>query len=158
MAHRIPAPIWFNTRPSRILAAYIGVLHALAFAALFPTPLPAWALVTAAVGLTFHGAWCVRGRAFQRGAAGVKALHWQADGAWRVLAGDGRMHRYTHVLVRMAHPWLILVELGGAKCRPRTLVLAADSADAEVLRRLRVRLRGLQPGRHVDQDRPLAGT
>lgn len=157
MAARTPAPVWFQTRPSRYLAVFLVTVHALAIIAVAQTPLPGWAALMASVALMANGVWCVIARAWQRGPVGVKALHWQTDGVWRVLAGDGQVYRYTTAQVGLAHPWLVLVDLTGPDAS-RTLVLAADSADPEALRRLRVRLRALRPAHELDQDRPLAGT
>lgn len=157
MARRDPAAVWFQTRYSRYLLVFFTGLHGLALLALWLTPLPAWAWALSGLALVGHGRRLVRTHAAHRGREGVRALHWQSDGAWRVLTGDGRVHRYEDVAVTLAEPWAILMTLAGPGARPRKVLLARDSAAPDALRRLRVRLR-TRPPDELDQPRPLAGT
>lgn len=157
MARRTPAPIWFQTRPSRHLCAYLVAVHVLAWAALWLTPSPAWLRVLTGVVLAIHLAWQIRRHVFRHGAAGIRALHWQADGRWRVLDGTGRLTGYRRVRVDLAAPALILARLTGEQ-GARWLLLAGDSADPEALRRLRVRLRRAQWQGEADQGPSPAGT
>jgi len=157
MARRTPAPVWFQIRRSRQLIVYLLIAHGLGAVGLLlaelATPIRAGLglvlLLSLARQLWVHGA--------RRGAAAVRAVHWQADGHWRVLDGRGLPQSYEGCQVVLATPELVLVQLRGRAGR-RWLLLAADSADAQSLRLLRVRLRRERGQDDRNQDSPLAGT
>lgn len=157
MAHRDPAPVWFQTRASIQLILYLIAIHALGGLGLWLAELPATLRLGAGLVLLAslgHGLWIHGAR---RGARAVRAVHWRADGGWRVLDGRGGAGDYQDQRVVLADPALLLVRLSGPTGR-RWLVLAGDSADAESLRLLRVRLRRRVGRGDRAQDGPLAGT
>jgi toxin CptA len=157
MARRTPAPVWFQTRPSRRLIAYLLVAHALGATGLLLAELALPLRAGLTLTLLFSLARQLWVHAARRGAAAVRAVHWQADGHWRVLDGRGLAQTYETCQVVLAAPELVLVQLRGRAGR-RRLLLAADSADAQSLRLLRVRLRRQGGQQNPAQDSPLAGT
>lgn len=156
MATRIQAPIWFQTRPSRQLLIYLLSVHGLGAVGVGLADVPT--IISTGLGLALLGSlirqlWLHIAR---RGPAAVRAVHWQADGRWRVLTGQGAVPVFEDCQVVVAVPALILVRLV-SRHATRWLLLAGDSADPQVLRLLRIRLRRHhQQGGH--QDTPLAGT
>jgi len=157
MARRTPAPVWFQIRRSRQLIAYLLIAHGLGVVGLLladlATPiragLGAVLLFSLIRQLWVHGA--------HRGPVAVLAVHWQADGHWRVLDGRGLARTYEGCQVVLAAPELVLVRLLGRAGR-RWLLLAGDSADPQALRLLRVRLRRQRASADPAQDNPLTGT
>jgi len=151
-------PIWFRVRASRMLLVYLWLLHGLAGVSLAVAALtPAWRILLALLLLAslLYG---MRLQILRRGHRAVRQVRWAADGSWHIRDGCGDSWRYPHGEVVLAGPPLILVRLHGVTAgRTRWLVLAADSADAEVLRRLRVRLRACACDDRDDQAGSPAG-
>jgi hypothetical protein len=155
MARQAPAPIWLRIRASRYLLLYLLAVHGLAGLACWRVPLPPLWRATALLLLMASLGWYLRVYVWRQGAAAVTAAHWQADGSWMVTDGRGRASHCPRYEVTLDGPLLIVVRLYG-KSHNRWLVLARDSADAEALRQLRVRLRR----RNLEapaQDGPLTG-
>ena len=135
-------PLVFERRPSAILTAFIIAAHALAASPLLFLPLPwflALAWLTLVLGalvreLTRHG--LPARRRF------VGRVRWGQDGRWQLETGDGRLWP-AEAVAALVSPWLCIVHwrrpVGGA----RSLVLPADSLDADSHRRLR---RALEEG------------
>lgn len=157
MARRTPAPVWFETRRSCYLLTYLLAVHGAAGLALWVAAIPGPARWVAGSALLAGLAWQLRRHVLRRGTAAVRAVHWLTDGRWRVRDGTGRITGYPEVEVVLAVPALIILRLSGP-AGVRSLMLAADSAEPQALRRLRVRLRGLYYRQQRDQGRPLAGT
>lgn len=157
MARRDPAPVWFQTRVSRRLILYLAGAHGSAALALWLAVLPVWGKAVIGVLLLAsfgHGMWVHGAR---RSRYAVRAVHWQADGQWRVLDGRGSTGLYHDQRVVLAEPSLILVRLTGM-ARRRWLLLAPDSAEGDALRRLRVRLRRVSGTEQGVQAGSLSGT
>lgn len=157
MAQHSPASVWLQTRVSNRLLSYLLLLHGLSGVAIWLTGLPFVVLIGASVGLGVHLVWQLRVHVFRHGRAGVRVVHWQTDGCWRILDGDGQVHRYEKVTPVIASPMFLLAKLESQTGR-RWLLLASDSASPEPLRQLRVRLRQFRPDDGPDQSRSLAGT
>ena len=127
--------IAFDYRPSRLLAAALVAMLALALAsvALSGFGVPAQgALAAAAIGYA--------ALALRRSLRGdVRRVAWHAAGHWRIVDGDGQEHvaDLAHAVVRGAWIALRLRRVDGARV---ALLLAPDNSDAELRRRLRVRL------------------
>lgn len=157
MRKHAPEPIWFQVRPSRILLYYLVLLHAAGATALWLLQAPPeWrALGVSVVGLSLlHHLWT---HWWLRGSRAVRRLHWRADGSCWVCDGEFRDHVYREVEVLLVKPSLILARLVG-NGRRRWLLLAGDSAEPDILRRLRVRLRRQVSKGDKDQDTSLRGT
>ena len=129
------AAIAFDYRPSRLLAGAIVLVLALALlgVTLSGFGLPIKLLIAA--GSTVYAALTLR--RFLRG--GVRRAAWHEAGHWRIVDGDGEEHGadLAHAVVRGAWIALNLRRADGARI---ALLLAPDNSDADVRRRLRVRL------------------
>jgi hypothetical protein len=126
-------------RPSRRLAAFLILAHGLAAAAVLAAGAPLWLRLSLAVAVAGSLFYQLRAGVMGRGA--IRRAVWYPDGEWAVIDARGRSLAADLLPGVVSLPWLVLLRLkplrGG---RVRTLLLASDSADADVLRRLRVRL------------------
>lgn len=156
MAHATEPAVTLHTRHSRYLTLYLLLVHGAALAAPLLTPLWFPARLGAALLVLLCLVRQLRAHSWRRGRHATRALHWRADGRWTVTDGAGDTLEYARCQVVLAEPGLILVQLRSPG-RRHWLVLAADSAGAEPLRQLRVRLRRLDAGR-CDQEAPFPGT
>ena len=130
------AAIAFDYRPSRLLAAAIVVVLALALLAVWLSGLDPVLKLLAAAAAVAHAAASLR--RFLQGNT-VRRAAWQEAGHWRVVDRDGeeRVADLSGATVRAG--WIVL-NLRGAGAARITLVLAPDNSAAELRRRLRVRL------------------
>jgi len=150
--HHPEATLIIPLRTSRCLAlAWIGV-HAAALAAVVGTSLPAWLQVAALPALALHGLWGWRTR-----------LHWPEDsrlvcsasGEWSLEVAGKSAERCSTAVATWVQPGVVVLRLESGKAGRPGVVLCADAVDADLHRRLRVRLRrtggaaerdgGLQP-------------
>ncbi len=132
------APV-LELRPSRRLLAALGGLHGLAAMGLMVAPLPmapSLALGAAlAASLTFN--------LYRFGAPAsrwfLRRLECGADGVWRLRYGDGR-RREAWLLGGYVHPQLLVLRFATGRFTRCAAVILPDTAEAEALRRLRVRV------------------
>jgi len=134
-----PASLKIDIRPSAVLAAALGAVHILALVVACLN-LSGWASYAVIAGVLLSGSASLAA-VLQLRSAAVVHLELHADGraAWRDRGGfwhHGRLGGDHYV-----SPALVVIGLRPAEARARRLVLAADSASAEDLRRLRVWLR-----------------
>jgi len=116
-----------------------GAGHILAIVAVVVSSIPWWAKVAFIAGAAFslarfgyrYGA--SRGRGF---IARVEKM----DERWRLESGDGVVH-WARLTSGYAHPLIIILNFRLESGRQRSLTLLPDSADSDVLRRMRVWLR-----------------
>ncbi|HMW40947.1 MAG TPA: hypothetical protein PKC88_01070 [Plasticicumulans sp.] len=136
-SRRPPPPFEIAIGRSPRLLLLQAVLHALALLAIGVCRLPgglSWGL--AGVVLASFG------RELDR----YRRPRWRAlaadAGGWALVADDGSRRALTPVSAYV-HPWLVIVRYvtGSDGWWPRALLIAADAADTQALRRLRVRLR-----------------
>ncbi len=129
-----------DIRPSRQLAAFVVLIHLLALVAVAAAGIP-W-LLRVALGVALAGNLvraCAQGHP---GLGSIRRAVWFADGEWALVDVHGRSFGAEAEPGPVCLPWLVVVRLRPLRAgRVRNLVLAADSADADVLRRLRTRLR-----------------
>ncbi len=119
----------------------LGALHLGAVACGFVTDLPlaiqgllALCVLLAAVrGIALHGS--------RRAARSIVLLVWDRRGQWRLLQRDGRMLDVRLEHGAYAHPKLLVLPFRTHSGRRVPVLVAPDTADAEGLRRLRMRLR-----------------
>jgi toxin CptA len=134
-------PIEVELRPSRRVAAFLSLTHAAALAAAASLALgPELRAALAATVLTGYIV-SFRRLVLGIGPGALRRVRWTADGRWQVRDGAGHEHEATLVGRPVVSDWLTVLRLRGADGRERPLLLCADSADAEALRKLRVRLR-----------------
>ena len=127
--------IAFDYVPSRWLAGAIVVVALLALVAVAFAGLAAWMKLTfgcAVIAYAFH--------ALQRHLlASTRRVAWHEAGHWRMALADGeeRVAELRHAVVRGG--WLVLT-LRAVNGERMSLILGPDNTDADVRRRLRVRL------------------
>jgi toxin CptA len=125
-------------RPSGSLAAFLIAVHAAAGGALAATPLPAWVHVTllaATVASLVHG---LATQALVRGTRACRELTWESSGEWTLRRGSEPLAARL-LGTSFVHPRLVVLNFRLARGRA-SVVLPFDGVDAEVFRRLRVRL------------------
>jgi hypothetical protein len=125
-------------RPSRSLASAIVVAHGIAIAAAF-VGLPASAAVIVAAGLGLSVAHHLR-LALHRSSLAVAGLEFMAHGGIAVAGPAGDWSPATLRSAAAPVPWLVALTMRDALGRKRVVCVLPDAADADALRRLRVRL------------------
>jgi hypothetical protein len=132
--------ICLRRRPSRLLAAYLIVIHLLALTALLqPLAVPAWfgaiGFGAVLISIGYHS------RLYLRLADSANAYWiWNSDGYWRHGALQGVFSLQEPGSVNT--PWFVVLILSGPDGKSRRrLLLIRDQLDADDFRRLRVRLR-----------------
>ena len=127
--------IAFDYVPSRWLAAAIVAAAVLALVSVALTGVSAWlklAIGCAVVGYAAHSLWRHLGASMRR-VAWHEAGHWKSAHA----SGEERVAELQNAVVRGG--WLVLTLRSGNGERV-ALILGPDNSDADVRRRLRVRL------------------
>jgi toxin CptA len=135
--------IGFEYRPSRLLRRTLVLVAALAVLAVALSALPVWLrllLATAASLATWHA---LRHLATNP----IVAAGWSADDAWTLRLTDHEDVPATLASFRVLGAF-VLLRLQTAE-RGVQLLLGPDNSDADIRRRLRMRLATIQPGEAV---------
>jgi toxin CptA len=136
--------IGFEYRPSRLLRRMLILVAALAVLAVALSALAAWLklpLVTTASLATWH--------ALRRLATNpIAAAGWSADDAWTLRLTDHEDIPATLASFRVLGAF-VLLRLQTAERGVQVLLLGPDNSDADICRRLRMRLATIQPGEAV---------
>jgi toxin CptA len=133
--------IGFEYRPSRWLRQTLVLVAALALSAVALSALPMW-LKPLLVVLVSLATW----RTLRRLAAGpVTAAGWGAGDAWTLHLSDHQDVPATLASFRVLGAF-VLLRLRTAEHGVQVLLLAPDNSDADIRRRLRMRLATVQPG------------
>lgn len=133
--------IGFEYRPSRLLRRVLVLVAALALLAIALSALPTWLrlLLAAAVSLA---TW----RSLRRLATGpVVAAGWNAGDSWTLHLADHEDVPATLASFRVLGTF-VLLRLRTAERGVQVLLLAPDNSDADIRRRLRMRLATIQAG------------
>lgn len=147
------APLRLRPGRSSRLAAFLLLVHSLAVAVLTATALPLWVrlgLVLALVASLIHGHALHVARDWPWAITGAV---WDELGLWRLTLASGRTleaELLSDSFVTL--PLVVLNFRTGPWWSRRSLVLASDAMDREMLRKLRVRLKleyARDPGRAV---------
>ena len=127
--------ITFDYRPSRRLGAAIVAMALLAAVAAALCGLDAWQKAIVLVAAITGGAlgWQRSRRSL------VQRCAWYGDDRWRVRDARGEEHHAVLLHAAVRGPMIALVLSAGA-LRRVALILLPDNSDAELRRRLRVRL------------------
>jgi toxin CptA len=129
------AAIAFDCRPSPGLIAALAVVWLLAMVALFASAVPFAVALAGGAAASPYAAFALR-RALM---PSVVRCAWHADGQWRVRDRDGFEHAATLRHASVRGPLIVLLLLAGP-LRKVAIILLPDNSDADVRRRLRVRL------------------
>lgn len=136
--------IGFEYRPSRLLRRMLILVAALAVLAVALSALAAWLkllLVATASLATWH--------ALRRLATNpIAAAGWSADDAWTLRLADHEDVPATLASFRVLGAF-VLLRLQTAERGVQVLLLGPDNSDADIRRRLRMRLATIQPGEAV---------
>ncbi len=141
MSRASAAPLRIEAGPSRRIALYLLLVHTAGLAVLPWLPL-AWYLQLAlalSIGAGLVNAWSVHAR--RSAPRAIHAAELDSEGAWTLYLADGRALAGRMLSSSFVHPALLVLNFRTGRFRRRHLVLLADAADPDVLRRLRVQLR-----------------
>ena len=131
----------FEFRPSRQLAVVLVGVHVLACLALLPLALPLWAKLALPAVLIISAAYHLWRYAWLRAGQAVTSLVVEGDEV-RLLRRDGTERVARVMQDSLVTPLLsVLILLPEGARRACSVVILADSLDAESYRRLRVWLR-----------------
>lgn len=132
--------IYLARRPSRLLAAYLILIHLLAFLALLsPLAVPVWLHAIGFCAILISIGYYLRQYLHQVD-TGSAHWNWNSDGNWRHGAAEGVFNLQAESSVNT--PWFVVVSLRGTDGEDRRrLLIIRDQLDADDFRRLRVRLR-----------------
>jgi toxin CptA len=127
--------IAFDYVPSRWLAAAIVAIALLALAAVAFAGVATWVKLALGCAVAGYSAHSLR----RHLGASTRRVAWHEAGHWRIAPADGddRAAELQHAVVRGG--WLVLTLRAGDGERV-ALMLGPDNSDADVRRRLRVRL------------------
>ena len=127
--------------PSRLLAIYISISHAVAAAALcwsaLHRPLLLWLLIPLAISAGRSWVW----HASRTASTAIGSLESLPDGEWRLVERSGVALSARLAPRNFVAPWMTILTFTVDRWRRRHLVLLQDNCDGDSLRRLRVRLR-----------------
>lgn len=140
-SHGSAPPIELELKRSRRLAGFLFVGHALALGAAAYAHLPPFAAAAIAATVLTSFVFNFRRLCQLEGRRAVRRVVWTSDGRWRVTDGTGAEHEATLEPSPTVAPELVILRLRGTDGVLRTVLLLADSADADQQRRLRSRLR-----------------
>lgn len=133
--------IGFEYRPSRRLQRSLIAVAALALLALALCGLAGWLKLLLAAGVLGATWFSIR----RLTASPVQAAGWSPDAGWTL-----HLHPHQDVPATLASfralGSLVLLRLRTADRGVQVLLLAPDNSDADIRRRLRMRLATLQPG------------
>ena len=133
--------IGFEYRPSRRLQRGLLALAMLVVLALALCGLAGWLKLLLAAGVLGATWQAIR----QLARSPVRAAGWSADASWTL-----HLHPHQDVPATLASfrvlGSLVLLRLRTAEQGVQVLLLAPDNSDADIRRRLRMRLATLQPG------------
>ena len=127
--------IAFDYAPSRWLAAAIMAIALLALVAVAFTGIGMWTKLALGCAVVAYAARAV----WEHAHGSVRRVAWHQAGHWRIAHADGeeRVAELRHAVVRGA--WLVLT-LCATDGKRVALILGPDNSEADVRRRLRVRL------------------
>lgn len=123
-------------RPSRQLAGFLILLHALAFIAAIANPLPIWARAALLVFTIANFGYSFRQAVLRTAVTGLRCVPGQS---WILYQREGESTRAQLSTSTLVTPWLVLLHFQGER-KKSSLLLCRDSLDAESFRRLRVLL------------------
>jgi toxin CptA len=130
----VPA-IGFEYRPSRVAERVLAAVTALAVAAVWLSAMPWWGCLAASIAL--GTAWTLEHRRWRR--PSIRAAVWASDGSW-MLQQASSAEMPAHLRSFRALAGCLWLRLEAAPRRPVSLFFAPDNSDADLRRRLRMRL------------------
>lgn len=134
------APLIVEAGQSRRLAAYLVIAHAAALVVslVLPIGFPWHLLLVVALFVSLAHSLYTHG--WRRGARAVVKVEVQQGRPWVLHLRSGRAISARLLGSSFVHPRLLVLNFSTGRLFRRTLVLAEDAADPDLLRQLRVRL------------------
>jgi hypothetical protein len=130
------------------LAAFLVAVHALGLGAVLTLPVGAAPRAALAAVVLAGLAAGVAGPVLHRLPWTLREAVWLADGTWSLTLASGRMLDARLLPSTYVGRWVVLLGFRCGRFRSCFMPLLADNLDADLLRRLRVRLR-LHAGRGI---------
>jgi toxin CptA len=144
-------PLRLHLKRSQSLALLLCAAHVTVAAALWASPLPAWANAAGSALLALSAAWSVRGHAFRTAPSSVVELELYEDCTLSACTADGRWLHYRIVGSSFLSRVLTVLNLRGESAwGMHSVLISADSVDPDAFRRLRVWLRWRYAGVSLD--------
>lgn len=133
------APLTLDLRPSRRLLLILTAVHGLAGVALWLCALPLAVKIPLSLLLGGSLLSVYPRYAHRRSRFFIARIRQAADGQWFLGYGDGG-ERPARLAGGYVHPQLLILNFATGRLARRAVVILPDAADAEAVRRLRVRL------------------
>lgn len=129
-------PLYLELKPSRLLAMLLslGYIGGILLLWLLPLLIPLKLLATLWLLYDWRRQW--RRRVSLVDPAAIVAVYWLGEGEWQLDRRGKRPLQWLGLVQSVNHPWLTVLNFSGGD----HVVLLPDSAEAVLLRRLRVRL------------------
>jgi toxin CptA len=132
----------FRLLPSRVLTVTLSAMHAVAACALWLAAVPMLVSLAGSLCLAAHLVWVLRRDALRTADSAVVELELRQDCSVCVGVQAGFREERRVAGSSFVSPWLAVLNLSSEDgLRARSLLITADSLDAESFRRLRVWLR-----------------
>jgi len=147
-------PLRLRPDPSPALAVFLSATHGAAVAAVWVLQLDlVWRLgLSLLVLASLAWAFCVH--VFFLAPWAIRELTWEGDGRWLLTLASGRQFRSELLRPTFVNRWLVVLNFRCGRVRSCSMVLVAGSMDADLLRRLRVRLRLAGDQDHAGVEHP----
>ncbi len=141
LSGKYATPLFLEVRPSRLMAAWLLLVTVAALLVLWLMPLPGWLslFITSTVLFWLLMTWRKQVRRCHLDA--VRSLVWGAGRQCRLMLHSGQQQVVELASRAFILPWLVILYFESPLWRPQQLVLLPDMLDADVFRRLRVRLK-----------------
>ena len=141
MSKRSGNNLIIKLKVSRSMIAVFSLVHVGALALLWAIDAPLWVLIplAAAIGLSLYVALSRQALRSMHGA--VIAMRWDSEEGLSLRRSGTPGWNAAAIRSRFVHPWLVIlsIKISGHRI-PASLILAADSLEPEVFRRLRAAL------------------
>ena len=136
-----PEPIRLHLKPSRRLSLFIDATHFTAFGLLlWLETLEASVLILVVPVLA---SWHLRRRTFValEGREAIRLLEWRPEGDWILYDGQAVAQSAKLLGSSTVWSWIVILGFSAGTFKRRYVILPGDNADADQVRRLKVRLR-----------------
>ena len=136
-----PEIIRLHLKPSRWLSWFIDATHLTAFGVLlWLETLEAWLLILVVPVLV---SWYLRRKTFValEGRGAVRQIEWQPEGDWILYDGQAVPQSAKLLDSSTVWSWMVVLGFSTGTFKRRYVILPGDNADADQVRRLRVRLK-----------------
>jgi hypothetical protein len=151
--HSERAPLRIAPKVSRRLGAYLLAVHGLGLIVVFMLPLQIWPKGAMAALVLLGLGYGIGGPVLHRLPWALRQAIWEPDGSWSLTRVSGERLQGRLLSSTYVGPELIVLVFRCGRLVTCCLPLLTDNLDADLLRRLRVRLRlagaGTPPGPEV---------